>query len=164
MLRISKLTDYAVVLSTELASTTSPRSVTRLSASTGVPAPTTSKVLKSLTRAGIVESVRGKAGGYRLARGAGEISVAELIRAIEGPIAVTECADENDGHICSIQEDCGVRANWQVINRAVEDALEKVRLSDMTRSEQKLVSLFRSQGEAEQRRHTDEALEVQENG
>jgi FeS assembly SUF system regulator len=163
MLRISKLTDYAVVLATELASTPAPRSVTRLSAATGIPAPTTSKVLKTLTRAGIVESVRGKSGGYRLARGAQEISVAELIRAIEGPIAVTECADENDGHLCSIQEDCGVRANWQLINRVVEEALEKVRLSDMNATDQRLVSLFRSQLEAEQQRR-GETLGVQDNG
>ena len=164
MLRISKLTDYAVVLATELASEGSPRSVTRLSSATGVPAPTTSKVLKSLTRAGLLESVRGKAGGYRLSRPAEEISVAALIRAIEGPIAVTECADENDGHICSIQEDCGVRANWQRINRAVEEALEKVRLSDMTIADEKLVPLFRSHVEAERERGAEEALEVQDNG
>lgn len=163
MLRISKLTDYAVVLATELATHGAPRSVTRLSEITGIPAPTTSKVLKSLTRAGLVSSVRGKAGGYRLSRPAEEISVAELIRAIEGPIAVTECADENDGHICSIQEDCGVRANWQRINRAVEDALERVRLSDMTIGDPKLVPLFRSQGDAEKSR-SPEALEVRENG
>jgi FeS assembly SUF system regulator len=163
MLRISKLTDYAVVLATELASGTAPRSVTRLSAITGIPAPTTSKVLKSMTRAGLVDSVRGKTGGYRLSRPADRISVAELIRAIEGSIAVTECADENDGYVCSLQGDCGVRANWQRINRAVEEALESVRLSDMAVPNSPLVPLLRSQDEAEEKRHA-EALEVENHG
>lgn len=152
MLRISKLTDYAVVLATELSQTESPRSVAQLALGTGIPAPTVSKVLKTLTREGLVVSQRGKFGGYRLARPAEEISIAELIVAIEGPISVTECAESADGSACAIHEDCGVRANWKKINRAVEAALEQISISDMSGPEERLVPLLRSFSAAEESR------------
>ena len=133
MLRISKLTDYAVVLTTQLADgsaqdVTPVRELAELSA---IPEPTASKVLKALARAGVVDSVRGAHGGYRLARAASEITVAEVIEAIEGPIAVTECVDADSG--CTLEEHCGVRANWQRINAAVHTALQAISLADMAR-------------------------------
>ncbi|NLE49202.1 MAG: SUF system Fe-S cluster assembly regulator [Sandaracinaceae bacterium] len=152
MLRISKLTDYAVVLATALSETESPRSVAQLALGTGIPAPTVSKVLKTLTREGIVVSQRGKFGGYRLARPADAISIAELIVAIEGPISVTECAESADGAACALHDDCGVRANWKKINRAVEAALEEISISDMSGPEEKLVPLLRSFRAAEENR------------
>ena len=134
MLRISKLTDYAVVLTTHLADASLADRVApvrALAEATGIPEPTASKVLKTLSKAAIVDSVRGAHGGYRLARPATAISVAEVIVALEGPIAVTECVDEATG--CTHEDHCGVRGNWQRINAAVQGALGAISLADMAR-------------------------------
>ena len=147
MLRISKLTDYGVVLATHLAA---PRegdtlAVSDLARETGIPQPTVSKVLKQLSRAGVVEGQRGAQGGYRLARTADQITIAEVIAAVEGPIGVTECATDDELGTCELETRCDVRTNWQRINRAVSDALEGIRLSDMVLPNQpKLVPLRRT--------------------
>lgn len=130
MLRISKLTDYATGLMTQMAH--QPErwvSAQQLAVELSLPSPTVARLLKLLGRAGLVLSQRGKGGGYGLARPAREISVAEVIAAIEGPVALTECA-LGDGR-CSLERDCATRANWQVISRAVQVALEAVSLADM---------------------------------
>ncbi len=132
MLRISKLTDYGVVLCSHLASVGAPRSVRALAGDTGIPGPTVSKVLKSLARAELVTSTRGASGGYRLARAASEVSVADIIAALDGPIAVTECTDDNAETSCTHETDCGVRTNWQRINDAVQSALAGISLAEMS--------------------------------
>ncbi len=149
MLRISKLTDYAIVVSTHLGSLPGAIAVSDLALATRIPQPTVSKVLKALTRAGVVVSHRGVHGGYRLARPPVEITVAEIIGALEGPISVTECADDSPEHPCEHEPSCEVRANWQRINAAVQGALEGITLSDMARPEMPtLVRLSRSAEEA----------------
>jgi FeS assembly SUF system regulator len=151
MLRISKLTDYAIVASSHLGSLPGAIAVSDLASATHIPQPTVAKVLKVLARAGLVASQRGAHGGYRLARPAEEITVADIIRAIEGPIAVTECADEAEA--CEYEPSCEVRANWQRINSAVQAALAGITLADMSQSESaKLVQLGRSGQEAAQKR------------
>ncbi len=132
MLRMTKQADYAIVLLTRMAS--SPES--RLNASevanqTGLPQPIVSKILKLLARREILISHRGAKGGYRLARSPKEVSVAQIIEAVEGPIAITECVDENPGE-CSQEPVCPVRSNWQQINHAVRGALEQITLQEMT--------------------------------
>ena len=130
MLRIAKLTDYATGLMTQMAH--QPErwvSAQQLAVELSLPAPTVARLLKLLGRAGLVVSQRGKAGGYGLARPAREISVAEVIAAIEGPVALTECA-LGEGR-CSLERDCATRANWRVISQAVQVALEAVSLADM---------------------------------
>lgn len=146
MLRISKLTDYGVVLATHLAAAPPEATVavSDLARETGIPQPTVSKVLKQLGRTGIVEGQRGAQGGYRLARTAEEITIAEVIAALEGPIGVTECATDDELGTCELMTRCDVRTNWQRINRAVSDALEGIRLSDMVLHPQKLVPLRRA--------------------
>ena len=91
--------------------------------------PTASKVLKLLAGSGLLESFRGASGGYRVTRRAGDISVAEVIAAIEGPIAMTECSVEEG--LCSQEERCELRSNWQRISVAVADALHRVSLAEM---------------------------------
>lgn len=151
MLRISRLTDYAVVLCTELTRRTSAVSVTELSEATDIPAPTVAKVLKALTRQGVVVSLRGARGGYRLASEPTAIPIVRVIEALEGPIAVTECSDADA--TCEHEGSCGVRANWQRINRAVYEALATISLAEMTSpSRDSLVPLLRSRSEAEQAR------------
>lgn len=132
MLRLSKLTDYGTVLMTTLAQRSDqPYSASELAEISHIAAPTVSKLLKQLAQAGLVESQRGSKGGYRLARSANDIDMAEVIAALEGPIALTECAGQDSQ--CGIGHTCGVRGNWQVINFAIRNALEGVSLADMAR-------------------------------
>lgn len=130
MLRISKLTDYATVLMAELAShdrACVPAS--QLAEATHLELPTVAKVLKTLARSGLVGSVRGVNGGYQLSESPDEISVAAIVRAMEGPIALTECGLESG--LCVHESNCHLRGNWQRIGNAVEQALEALNLSDL---------------------------------
>lgn len=129
MLRISKLTDYAILIMVELSRDGETLSAHSLAERVRVEAPTASKVLKLLSGSGLLESFRGPSGGYRVAREAGDISVAEVIAAIEGPIAITECSA--DTGLCSQENHCAMRGNWQRISVAVAGALEKVSLREM---------------------------------
>jgi FeS assembly SUF system regulator len=153
MLRISKMTDYAVVLATHLAAVEGPHAARDLAVQTQIPEPTASKVLKKLARAGVVVSQRGAKGGYTLARSPEQIGIDEVIEAIEGPIAVTECSDETTDSLCEYETNCGVRANWQRINVAVQRALSEITLADMAfPGTAELVLIARSSQEAERLR------------
>jgi len=146
MLRISRMADYGVVLATRLATLDGAalRSVSQLSSETGVPGPTVAKALKALGRDGLVDSVRGARGGYRLARPPASVSVAEVIAAIEGPIGVTECGIEEEHADCDLTSRCDVRGNWQLINQAILSALEGISLEQMAaKPEPVLVTLGR---------------------
>lgn len=147
------MTDYAVVLATHLASADRPQAARDLAVHTQVPEPTASKVLKKLARAGVVSSQRGVKGGYTLARPAARIGIHEVIEAIEGPIAVTECSDESADSSCEYETRCEVRANWQRINHAVQGALAEISLADMAvPGAAELVSLSLSSADAERLR------------
>jgi FeS assembly SUF system regulator len=129
MLRISKLTDYAILMMVELARDGDMLSAHVLAERIGVEVPTASKVLKLLAGSELLESFRGASGGYRVMRRAADISVAEVIAAIEGPIAMTECSVEEG--LCSQEDSCGLRGNWQRISLAVAQALQGVSLAEM---------------------------------
>ncbi len=130
MLRITRETDYAVLLLTNLVAQNGQRRNARdMAEATRVPLPTVSKILKALARAGVLESQRGAKGGYQLATPPEEVSVAQVIRAIEGPIALTECVEE--GGDCAHLARCPVQGNWNQINRAIEATLEKISLAEM---------------------------------
>ena len=131
MIRLSRLSDYGIVLMTQLAArpgvlTTAPE----LALTSGLPVPTVSKVLKSMAQDGLLESQRGIKGGYALLRPAAEISVADIIRSLEGPIALTECTEAEGGN-CDIEPSCPTRTNWVRINDAVVGALEGITLAEM---------------------------------
>ncbi len=129
---MTKQADYGIVLLTRMAS--EPDRLVNASELAGVvqlPLPTVSKILKLLGRAGLLESHRGVKGGYCLAREAERITVAEIIAALDGPIAITECIDDTPGE-CSQESFCGVRGNWQRINHAIRHALENITLAEMT--------------------------------
>lgn len=133
MLRISKLTDYGTVMLAHLACTPEDVcSAADIASQTGIALPTTSKLLKALARNGLVTSTRGANGGYRLARAAADISAAEIIDALEGPVSITECS-ASDSH-CDIEEVCSVGNAWQRINVAIRNALHEVSLVDLLRS------------------------------
>ena len=132
MLKISKLTDYAIIILGEMANDLNrTHTAAGLAGSTGVAAPTVSKLLKILGKADIVKSTRGAHGGYMLSKPPHQTSVAAVIKALEGPIALTECEGERGG--CDQSSSCHARGSWDVINRAVRAALESVSLADMAK-------------------------------
>ncbi len=102
-----------------------------LAEETQLPAPVVSKILKSLTRAGLLISQRGSKGDYSLARTPGEISVVEMITALEGPVGITECTIQPGA--CAQESSCQVRDPWQRINGAVRAALERITLADLAK-------------------------------
>ena len=133
MLRISKLTDYGTVVLGHLAQSQSDvASASEVAAATGVGLPTVSKLLKNLAKAGLVISTRGAQGGYRLARDAADISAAEVIDALEGPVSITECS-ASDSH-CGLEHVCNVGGAWQRINVAIRRALDDISLDDLARA------------------------------
>lgn len=140
MLRIAKLTDYATVLMVRLAREPARCfSASQLADELGVPLPTVAKLLKRLLQAQLLTSVRGAVGGYTLANAPHAISVADVVQAIEGPVALTECALGKGN--CTLERDCATRANWRLISRAVRVALEAVSLADMALPRMQTISL-----------------------
>ena len=130
MLKLSKLADYGIVVMTYLAHEPAQvRAANEVATSTRVALPTVSKVLKLLSHGRLVVSVRGAKGGYRLARSPGAISIAEVIHALEGPLAMTECTSAVGA--CTQEPYCAVRGNWQRINETIYHALARVTLADM---------------------------------
>jgi FeS assembly SUF system regulator len=130
MLRVTKLTDYATVLLTVLAGRSDEvLSATELAEACGLEATTVSKVLKPLAQAGLVEGLRGVHGGYRLAHAASGITLVQIIEAMEGPLAITECSQHDSQ--CGIAQQCGARSNWRLINDVVADALRGMTLAQM---------------------------------
>ena len=130
-MRLSSLADYAVVMMTAAARRPGAASAAALSADTGVPLPTAQKLCGRLARAGLLASARGQAGGFRLARPSEAISLADIIEAVEGPIALTTCLDE-ERHDCALEGSCRVRPHWSVVNGAVRGALAGVSLASLS--------------------------------
>jgi FeS assembly SUF system regulator len=131
ILKISKLTDYGTVILVHLASFERDRlcPATDVAAATHLALPTVQKVLKALAQSGLVKSARGVEGGYRLARSADQITAAEILDALEGPVAITECS-EDDSH-CELEGDCKAGSAWQKISKAIRGAMDDIRLSDL---------------------------------
>jgi FeS assembly SUF system regulator len=130
MIRMSKLTDYAILLLAHLARSERTLTAQELATRSRVPLPTVSKLCKELSRAGLVASHRGRHGGYALARGAEAISVAQVVEALEGPIALTECAAPG-GEPCGIEAFCLARSSWDPVSRAIHGALERLPLTSI---------------------------------
>lgn len=142
MIRMSKETDYAIVLLTVFAggATDSVFSSRELSERVRVPLPMVSKVLKALSKGGLLLSQRGARGGYVLARPAEEISIADVMQATEGSVALTECLDQPGD--CIQEPTCHVRGHWEKINDRVLSALDEVSIAEMAdRGASDLVSL-----------------------
>jgi FeS assembly SUF system regulator len=130
MLRIGKLTDYAMLIMSQMAR--QPEllmSATFLAEGLHLTTPTVSKILKMLSDAGLVNSVRGAEGGYRLARAAETITIADVIAAMEGDLAMTECCESIS--MCAIDSVCTMRENWRKINKMVQSLLARFTIIDM---------------------------------
>ena len=151
MLKLSRMIDYGVVVLSQMANrgetlTTAPE----LAEATGLPAPMVSKVLKSLARSDLVMSHRGVHGGYSLSRGPAEISVAAIVEALEGPVALTACVEASDAH-CQVESLCPIRGGWEKVNDAIRDALEAVSLADLVFSGFEKFPPLKSKSSAEAR-------------
>ncbi len=134
MIRLGKLTDYGLVLMTQMARQpkTDLHTARGLAAGSGLPLPTVSKLLKILLQSGLLESHRGIKGGYSLTREPGAISLAEVVSALEGPLALTECSMETTG-LCDLEPSCPIKDNQRIINQVIRGALGQVMLSDLVR-------------------------------
>ncbi len=130
MLRMSKLTDYGTLVLAELSAADGElSSAHRVATDTHLGQPTVSKLLKTLVRAGLVVSERGAQGGYALSRPASEISAAQIIDALEGPVTITQCSSAHG--LCDLESICRVGGAWQRINLSIRQALAEVSLSDL---------------------------------
>jgi len=131
MIILSKLADYGVIVATHLAAGPAERQVTAavLAQETRLPRATVAKLLKALAHAGIVSGARGAAGGYRLARPANSVAIAEVVAAIDGAIGLTQCTSHEPQ--CKRSDFCTTRPHWHRINQAVATALGAVMLADM---------------------------------
>lgn len=130
MIRINRLTDYAVIVLAEMLRAKGLRAVSQIAADTRVPVPTVAKLLKVLVHSGLVTSHRGAAGGYSLRGPATEITVADIIEAVEGPIAITTCVEDGDD-LCGIELLCPMHDHWSRINRAIRRTLKEISLADI---------------------------------
>jgi Rrf2 family protein len=131
-MRLTSLADYAVVMMAAAARHPAGArlSATVLAGETGVPLPTAQKLTGRLAAAGLLATARGVGGGFRLARPAGEISLADIIEAVEGPIEMTSCVDA-ERHACALEGSCQVRPHMNVVNGAVRGALAGLSLSSL---------------------------------
>lgn len=131
MLKISRLSDYAVVIMTCFAQNAQIRlNAKDIAEKTYLPATTVSKLLKILVKSNILTSAQGKQGGYSLSRRADEITIEHIIEAIDGPIALTRCTEHNTSTPCELTQWCPVKDSWQRINQTVASALASVTLAD----------------------------------
>ncbi len=133
-MRLSSLADYAVVMMTAAArhcGAAGRLNATLLATQTGVPLPTAQKLVSRLSSAGLIESTRGTGGGFRLARPPATISLADIIEAVDGPIALTACVD-GAAHDCCIDRTCRVKPHWNAVNDAVRGALAGVTLAQLS--------------------------------
>lgn len=130
-MRLSSMADYAVVTMTAAARHCGGRRVNaaQLAEETGLPAPTVQKLVSRLAAAGLINSTRGARGGLKLARPAAAITLADIVEAVEGPIALAACIDHP--HDCAIEEGCSLRPRWPQVNSAVRSALAGIALSEL---------------------------------
>ena len=134
-MRLSNLADYAVVTMSAAARHCGGgrTSAGEIAMETGLPAPTVQKLVSMLSKAGLLRSVRGAGGGLQLARPAAAISVADIVEAVEGPIALTQCVDGDD---CAVDHNCSVKPHWPIINQALRGALADIPLTRLAREEE----------------------------
>ncbi len=134
MIRLTNLADYGVVLMCRMAKAPQDlHSAFQLSQETGIPVPTVSKILGSLSKGGLLNSQRGLKGGFRMTRKPRDVSMSDIIEAIDGPIALTNCIEKGPGDCC-YETGCSMRPHWQVINGAVKNALSGISLDEVSTS------------------------------
>ena len=132
MIKVSRMADYAVLLVCKMSKNEDKfYSANELSLNTSLKTTTINKILTKLTKANITSSVRGVTGGYKLAIGAEDISVGNIIDIIDGRVALTVCVEKGENNNCELESVCTSRSNWQVINNAVCNALNSISIEEM---------------------------------
>jgi len=132
VIRLSRMTDYGIVVMSQMGQDLdAAKTAHEIALSCGIPAPTASKLLKALARAGLVDSRRGAHGGYALAREPDDITAADIIEALEGPVALTACVEGSESD-CGVESLCPMRGGWDRVNTAIRQALEDLTLADLT--------------------------------
>lgn len=136
-MRLSNLADYAVVAMSAAARHCGGErsSATELAAETGLPLPTVQKLVSLLVKAGLLRSIRGAGGGLQLARPAAAITLADIVEAVEGPIALTSCT-QHGRHDCALEGTCEVQPHWDIVNNTLRGALAEVPLTRLARIEE----------------------------
>lgn len=136
-MRLSSLADYAVVLMSAASRhcgaallSEGKLNASTLAQETGVPLPTTQKLVSRLSAAGLIESTRGIGGGIRLARPPASISLADIVEAVEGPLAITSCTIDGN-HDCKLEDSCTVKPHWGIVNQTIRKALNDVSLASL---------------------------------
>jgi FeS assembly SUF system regulator len=149
MLRISRMADYALLMVFNMLSRDELITLDSLHEVTNLSLPTMRKLMRSLISSNLVESARGSKGGFRLSRPHDQISIAEVIEAIDGPIALTECA-KLDGGLCELEDKCGLKENWNMVNHLISNTLHSVKLDamakvpiDIKRMKSKLIKILK---------------------
>ena len=138
MIRISRLTDYGIVLMSHMAAHAERvHNATEVASEAHLPLPTVSKLLRLLAKEGLLESHRGVKGGYGLAQRPEDVTLGSIIKALEGPIAITTCTNDSPGD-CEHESLCPVRSHWHLINLAVRQALDSITLADMAAQPRRL--------------------------
>ena len=140
-MRLSSMADYAVVTMSAAARHCGGARVSaaQLAEETGLPAPTVQKLVSRLTAAGLLRSIRGAGGGLQLARPAAAITLADIVEAVEGPIALAACVEQGR-HDCALEESCAVRPHWSAVNEAMRGALAQVPLTRLARNEKEVAA------------------------
>ncbi len=133
MLRIGKLPDYGLLISTVLADAEGLMTTDQITRQTSLPLATARKPLKLLVDTGLVTSHRGSKGGYELAQSSENVSIAEVIEAIDGPIALTECIQRRNNY-CPLKNSCRMKGQWCALNGQIVDLLQSVSISELTSS------------------------------
>lgn len=141
MLRLSKFADYGTQVMVYMSKDGAVHSASEVAARLGIAIPTVSKILKMLVRENLVASSLGAKGGYMLARDPCDITIAEIINAMDGPISITECSSTTTS--CERESTCSTRSNWQGINHIIHDALNKVNLAEMIAPKPQVVDVSR---------------------
>jgi len=133
-MRLSSMADYAVVIMSAASRHCGGARVSagQLAEETGLPVPTVQKLVSRLTAAGLLRSSRGVGGGLKLARPAAAVTLADIVEAVEGPIALTACL-EHGRHDCTLEDACAVRPHWSAVNETLRSALAQVSLIDLSR-------------------------------
>ena len=134
-MRLSNLADYAVVTMSQASRHCGGGrvSASELAMETGLPAPTVQKLVSKLVAAGLLRSVRGAGGGLQLARPAAAISLADIVEAVEGPIALTACIE---GSECVVEHECRIRPHWPMVNEALRGALADISLTQLAQEKE----------------------------
>ena len=135
-MRLTHLADYAVVMMTAAARRGGSVRVSaaELAQDTGVPLPTAQKLMGQLAGAGLLNSMRGAGGGFMLARPVTEISLADIVEAVEGPIAMTMCSGSDEASECALDSHCRVKPHMGIVSNAVRGALGAVSLEQLSGS------------------------------